>query len=88
MSVKRPLAIMAGATVAAATLMVGPTASAAPAPDASCVALAGAIDRTLYFPLGGQVSAIAQDPGNYVPGVGSLGEIIGPLATGEFPCPV
>jgi hypothetical protein len=39
-------------------------ALAAPAPDAGCVAKVVAQDRALYFPLGGQVSAIAQDPGN------------------------
>jgi hypothetical protein len=86
---RKTLRLTAGVALAAAfTFGSAGAAQAAPAPDASCVALAGAIDRTLYFPLGGQVSAIARDPGNYVPGAGSLGEIIGPLATGEFPCPV
>jgi hypothetical protein len=86
---RKMLRLTAGVALAAAfTFGADGAALAAPAPDASCVALAGAIDRTLYFPLGAQVSAIAQDPGNFVPGAGSLGEIIGPLATGEFPCPV
>ena len=72
---------------AALALGTGGTASADPAPEANCIALAGAHDRTVYVPVGQQISAIAQNPGAYVPGAESIGEILVPLATGEFPCP-
>jgi hypothetical protein len=47
--------------------VAGGAALAAPAPDAGCVAKVVAQNRALYFPLGGQVSAIAQDLGNFFP---------------------